>query len=487
MNRTLILGLLLSLLAVAVLTLLSFSIEGARTTYPHPAPPVIGEEPAIQQHISQAEIEAGRFTLEELLEHGRTIFTAGFNSLDGAGRPELTGTGEPRKRRTAPDNFNRISAPDANSCRGRHNLPAAGGGGDNVSNVFVLAQENLFVDFDGDPVENGSNRTLKTVGNERNTVSIFGASFIELLAREMTAELQAQRASACDQAMRAGWVVTASLAAKRVDFGALTCHPDGSADTSHVEGVDADLVIRPFHQKGVVVSLREFSNNALLHHHGILAAERADGKADPDADGYANELTVGDITALTLFQATLPAPVRVAPNTRAEREAAARGRLNFDQIRCSDCHIPAMPLASLEIVEPGPFNPANNLRPEDVGATYKVDLSPFIADLKQDGEGNFLLPVYTDLKRHDMGEFLNNEALEQAGVPTRCWLTRKLWGIASEPPYLHHGRATLISEAILAHGGEAQEQRYAFAELEQREQAELLKFLLTLRIAAGEN
>ena len=42
-------------------------------------------------------------------------------------------------------------------------------------------------------------------------------------------------------------------------------------------------------------------------------------------------------------------------------------------------------------------------------------------------------------------------------MPTGEWLTRKLWGFASEPPFLHHGRATLMSEAILAHGGEALE------------------------------
>ena len=46
-----------------------------------------------------------------------------------------------------------------------------------------------------------------------------------------------------------------------------------------------------------------------------------------------------------------------------------------------------MPLASLEFVEPGPFNPENNLRPEDVSATYRVDLSAYIEDLKKDGEG----------------------------------------------------------------------------------------------------
>ena len=486
MIKTFTLGLLFFLGGAVVLNLSLFAMRPSLTPSSGSAPPVIGEEPALKQHISQEEIEAARFNLEELLRHGRAVFTASFNTLDGAGRPQLTGTGQPRKRRMTPDNFNRISAPDANSCSGCHNLPTIGGGGDNVANVFVLAQQNSFVNFDGDSVENGPNQTLKTVGNERSTVSVFGAGFIELLAREMTTDLHALRASALSQATSTGRETTVELVTKGVHFGTLTCYPDGTVDTSRVEGVDADLIIRPFHQKGAVVSLREFSNNAMNHHHGMLSTERFGEDNDLDADGRENELTVGDITALTLFQATLPAPIQVAPATQAEREAAARGRIIFDQIGCSECHIPEMPLASLEFVEPGPYNPQNNLRPEDVNATYQVDLSPYIENVKQDEEGNFLIPVFTDLKRHDMGAFLDTEANVQAGIPTQFWLTRKLWGFASEPPYLHHGRATLISEAILAHGGEALAQRNAFANLEQAQQAELLEFLLTLQIDGGE-
>ena len=93
-----------------------------------------------------------------------------------------------------------------------------------------------------------------------------------------------------------------------------------------------------------------------------------------------------------------------------------------------------------------------------------------------------MVPVFTDLKRHDMGDVLNNETLEEEMVPTDQWLTRKLWGFANEPPYLHHGRATLISEAILAHGGEAQASRDAFAALSPDDQAAVVEFLKTLQI-----
>ena len=85
---------------------------------------------------------------------------------------------------------------------------------------------------------------------------------------------------------------------------------------------------------------------------------------------------------------------------------------------------------------------------------YEVDLVSLGGlKLRRNEDGDIMVPVFTDLKRHKMGDVLNNEAIEEEGVPTDEWLTRKLWGFASEPPFLHHGRATLMSEAILAHGG----------------------------------
>ncbi len=101
--------------------------------------------------------------------------------------------------------------------------------------------------------------------------------------------------------------------------------------------------------------------------------------------------------------------------------------------------------------------------------------------LKREADGSVLVPAFTDLKRHEMGDELNNELLKHEGVPTDQWLTRKLWGFANEPPFLHHGRATLISEAIMAHGGEAQKARDSFAALNSDDQAAIVEFLKTLQ------
>jgi len=48
--------------------------------------------------------------------------------------------------------------------------------------------------------------------------------------------------------------------------------------------------------------------------------------------------------------------------------------------------------------------------------------------------------------------------------------------------YGHRGDLTTITDAILAHGGEARASRDAFVELGSKQQASVVKFLKTLQI-----
>ena len=72
-----------------------------------------------------------------------------------------------------------------------------GGGGDRVTEVFVLGQRFDFASFDqsdsiatrGAVDEQGSFTTLQNIANERKTISMNGSGFIEMLARQMTADL----------------------------------------------------------------------------------------------------------------------------------------------------------------------------------------------------------------------------------------------------------------------------------------------------------
>src|SRR5260370_38418226 len=123
-----------------------------------------------------------------------------------------------------------------------------------------------------------------------------GSGFIEMLARQMTAELQAIR----DATPLGGRV---PLISKGVSFGVIQRRADGTWDTSQVEGLPPpslatsgpthppSLLIRPFHQAGVVLSLRQFTNNAFNPHHRIQSAQPFGKRVDADGPDMANRLT----------------------------------------------------------------------------------------------------------------------------------------------------------------------------------------------------
>lgn len=439
-----------------------------------------GDGPVIEQHLQQSQIEAGALPFDRIFGHGRDLFAAKFNLYDGQGRPATTGGGAPRVAGSAPL-FIRTSGPDANSCAGCHNDPFIGAAGDVVANVFVLAQTL-------DPVTESVNGRFS---NERNTLGMQGSGAIEMLAREMTAELQAQRQLGLERAAASGRDVEVRLSSKGVQFGSLLAKAGGTVDTANVRGIDADLVLRPFHQKGVVVSLREFSVNAMNHHHGMQAVERfgaaRTGTADFDQDGVADELSVGDITAVTLFQAALAVPGQVLPEDRDELVSVLVGERVFDRVGCSDCHTPQMTLASKQFVEPNPYNPGNTAGPAQIG-NYAFDLTTTgeLPRLEPHAAGGALVRAYTDLKRHNLCDaeirHYCNEQVVQAGVSTELFLTRKLWDVGNSAPYGHKGDLTTLTEAIEVHGGEARASRDAYFALPQQARDDVIDFLKSLQM-----
>lgn len=460
----------------------------------------IGSEKGATRRLADGEEHS--LSTPELIEVGRQLFSASWTREEGAGRPLSKGTGDPlsdpSRALTFPFGFNRISAPDSNSCTGCHNLPFPGGGGDIVANVFVLAQRFDFATFDeNDPVplrgavdETGNRVRLQEIGNSRGTIGMFGAGYIEMLSRSMTSALQAQR-----DALAPGGTV--NLQALGVGFGRLSRRSDGTYDTSRVEGLPAislggnppNLIVRPFHQAGAVVSIRQFTNNAMNHHHGIQATERF-GTGDPDGDGFIDELNRAEVTAVAVFQATLQVPGRVIPRNEAVRAAIARGERLFKDIGCGDCHRPDLPLADTHYTEPNPYNPAGNLRPRDVAAPLSIDLNdPLLPGvrLRAGKDGVTRVPAYTDLRLHRLYESgdPNCEQLNQSNGSLHSesctFLTRKLWGAASEPGYGHHGQFTTLREAIEAHAGEATFVMNAYWARGNADRDDIIEFLKSLR------
>ncbi|MBO9423132.1 hypothetical protein J7444_00280 [Labrenzia sp. R4_1] len=428
--------------------------------------------------------KSGKDPIPVLQPLGETLFEAKFTSLDGAGRPDATGAIVPTKvRRQSHLTFQRLAGPDANACASCHNEPVMGGAGSFAVNVFVSEG---FESADFDTID-------PQFSNERNTNALQGAGLIELLAREMTTDLRAQRREVLQNARTTGSTATVDLETKGISFGRLTAHPDGTLDVSKLDGIDDDLTLRPFGQKGVFASLRQFTVNAMNDHHGIQADERFGarwtGTDDFDADGFAHEFSDGQISALVAWQATLPPPGRKQDMPEIWEKAAARGELIFDEIGCTSCHVPALPLNSLVFHDPGPFDTAGTLRQSDVDQPLALDLATleWVKTLPRDDSGRVLVPLFGDLKRHKIADpandTLGNELLAQRFVARDVFITAELWGIGSTAPYGHRGDLTTLNEVILAHGGDASDSRKAYASLDEGGRQSIIAFLRSLEIS----
>lgn len=481
----------------------------------------IGSEVAIPVHLQDG--QEFSTPLSQLLQYGAQLFNAKFTVQEGAGRPLSKGTGgpisDPSSPLVFPRNFDRVSSPEANACSGCHNAPFSGGGGDRVTEVFVLAQRFDRLTFDhndgitlrGAIDESGNFVTLDNATNDRKTIGMNGSGYLEMLARQMTAEMRAIAAATAPGSSR-------PLICKGVSFGTIKHNIDGTWDTSGVVGLPApsvrstgtnppNLTILPYHQAGAVVSIRQFTNNAMNHHHGMQSEERFGLDTDPDGDGVTNELTVADLTAISLFQATLPVPGRVISTDPTIASAVWTGEKVFDRITCSSCHMDALPLDNQGWMysEPSPYNPSGNLQVGPV--SYPQTAPPLTVDLnsgelpqprlQRNSRGVVMVPAYTDLKLHDISATSDpktdpecepldqNQPAGSAGFfAGNCkFITRKLWGFYNQGgAFMHHGKFTTAREAVEAHNGEALMSRRAFDSLPSSLQNDLIEFLKSLQV-----
>ena len=121
--------------------------------------------------------------------------------------------------------------------------------------------------------------------------------------------------------------------------------------------------------------------------------------------------------------------------------------------------------------------------PTSDGLPYLIDLSRKSASPRPGYDTalqRWLVPVFSDFKRHAMGAQLAGQH-EDRGVPADTYITRRLMGVSQTGPYLHDGSAVTFDGAIARHGGEAAPSRNAFLQLEEFERAALRVFLLSLR------
>lgn len=448
-------------LVAAVLAVTGTSF--AQTTY------LPGQGPRIPEpRITQADIESGTLGLKEIRHHGMVMFTTPFNKADGygdgpvnaadtrsfGGRPTLQNNGT----------FLRVNGLDGQTCLECHSIvsnatvPATlgiGGVGGSVTNVMFMPTVIDVADFEG------LGHSF-TDGRFINPPFLFGSGGVELLAQEMTMDLQAFKAEAL-----ANPGTPVALVTKGVHFGMLL-HDGSEFDYSGVEGVDHDLVVKPFGRKGEFPTIRSFDEVAMMFHFGMQPVEVV-GDTDADGDGISHEILIGELSALAIFNTTLEHPVE----DKGGEEAAA-GKQVFHDIGCASCHKPSLTTSSRWLKYRFPEDHSDPAANE----FYAVDLSSAPAGFPKARGGGIVVPLYADLKRHDMGPDLA-ETFGHHLDP--MFTTARLWGVADTAPYLHDGRALTLDEAIRLHGGEAQAVRDAYVAMPDEDKGKLMEFLLTLR------
>jgi CxxC motif-containing protein (DUF1111 family) len=165
-------------------------------------------------------------------------------------------------------------------------------------------------------------------------------------------------------------------------------------------------------------------------------------------NGGEPEISAEHFEKLAFYSATL------APPTRPDYDdtQVLRGREWMRDLGCTSCH--------KEAVETGAH--------------------PTIPELSFQK-----IRPYSDLLLHDMGEGLSDER-PVFSATGREWRIPPLWGIGrvnvvnGHQLFLHDGRARGFAEAILWHGGEAEDAKQAFRSLPADERQALVRFLESL-------
>lgn len=204
--------------------------------------------------------------------------------------------------------------------------------------------------------------------------------------------------------------------------------------------------IHRFGKKAAAYDLLHQSVNAYNQDMGITSSfSPLDVYSGLSADPEVSDNKVRSVVA---YLNTLKAPIQRNPGDTQIQN----GKTLFSNIKCASCHKP----------------------------TLKTGESPIAALAFK------TFYPYTDLLLHDMGSQLDDGYTEGSAL-TSEWRTPPLWGLGLSPTtqggkyfLLHDGRAKSIQEAILLHGGEAENSKRQFQNLSQAEKTDLIKFLESL-------
>ena len=152
--------------------------------------------------VRQVEIDSGKVPLGTLYETGRLLFEHEYSFADGLGArgaSQAAAGGQSPFRRV---HQGRFGGPETTTCTSCHWRGGPAGAG--------ALQDNSFLYGDGDALESA---------DPRNPPPLQGVGVVEVLAQEMSAELQSLRASLRLEARRQGREVEGSLPARESPSG----------------------------------------------------------------------------------------------------------------------------------------------------------------------------------------------------------------------------------------------------------------------------
>ncbi len=180
----------------------------------------------------------------------------------------------------------------------------------------------------------------------------------------------------------------------------------------------------------------------------------------PLDDGQNGAEVSEDVVHDVLFySSTLAVPAR----RNATNAEVRKGATLFHQANCTACHTPVF---------------TTGIHPGVPGSDGQIAVQiPEVANQK--------IYPFTDMLLHDMGEGLadNRTDFQATG---REWKTRPLWGLGLTQTvnplagFLHDSRAKTIEEAVLWHGGEAEESKESFRNMVKTDREALIAFLKSL-------
>ena len=361
----------------------------------------------------------------------------------------------------------------------------------------------------------GFGGVVATRPDSRDAPHLFGLGIVEQLAEEMTQALRQQRDAALQRVTNSSKQgVTVSLIAKGINFGQLTVMPGGEIDTTHVQGVDADLRVKPFFHEGATASIREFVIGALKDEMGLQAWDpvlcsvtdpdnpqaaispsgfsydpQADSferpsvctvSEDADADGVISEIDPSLVDHLEFYLLNYFKPAQYQTTSLTQS-----GRKIMDDIGCTSCHVSELTIdsdrrvADVETRYDDKKGIFNNLFAE---ASTRFG-EPVIDNdaypiLPAGGQSFTIKNFFSDLKRHDLGEAFHER--EYDGSLVKEFVTEPLWGVGSTAPYGHDGRSINLDAVIRRHGGQAQRSKVSYENLSLVDQIAVREFLNTL-------